>query len=107
VITWPEFVLEFTLASVILLVLCRSLFRGAWLRLLQTMVFVGTSCFLIDYPAETRELWWFPQRTGIEILETPIENHIFIATCTTDLLIVYLSLRSRYRDTISSTERPR
>ena len=79
-----------------------SLFRGAWLRLTQTLVFVGAVCFLVDYPAETRELWLFPQRSGIELLETPVENHFFIAACTVDLLIVYLSLRRRYRDTTSA-----
>jgi hypothetical protein len=105
VITWPEFLVGLTIASGILLVLSRSLFRAAWSRLVQTLVFVCSVCFLLDYPAETRALWHFPRRSGIELLETPIENQFFIAACATDLLIVYLSLRRRYRDTTFADER--
>jgi len=98
-ITWPEFLVAFTVASAILVVMCRKLFRNGWLPLVQTVAFVCVTCFLIDYPAETRALWHFPLRSGIELLETPIENQFFIAACAIDLLIVYLSLRRRYRDT--------
>jgi len=102
VITWPEFLLGFTIASAVLLSTCRALFRGAWLRFVQTVVFVCAVCFLIDYPAETRELWHFPHRSGIEVLETPIENQFFIAACAADVLIVYQSLRRRYRGTTAA-----
>ena len=106
-ITWPEFLVIFSVASAILLVLCRAIFRGAWRRLIQTQIFVSVSCFLIDYPAETRELWVFPLRSGVELFDTPVENHIFIWACTIDLLIVYLTLRSRCRGTTSASGFPR
>ncbi len=106
-ITWPEFLLGFTVASAILLAVCRNLFRGAWLRVAQTVVFVCAVCFLIDYPAESRALWHFPRRSGIELLNTPIENQFFIAACATNVLIVYQSLRRRYRDTTSGAAQER
>lgn len=103
-ITWPEFLVGFVVVSAIALYLRRSLFRRQWRRLGQTLLFISVTCLLLDYPAETRELWWFPVRSGVEILETPIENHFFIATCATDLLIVYLSLKRHHHGTTAARE---
>lgn len=93
---WPEFLMVFVLASSGFSYLNRQQFRGRWLRLFQSCLFLTTVCFLLDYPAETRELWSFPNTTGIRLFDTPIETHIFNATCFIDLLIVYQSLKSRH-----------
>lgn len=93
--TWPEFLAAYVLVSVAIACVNRSLYRGRWSRVVQTCVLLTTVCFLLDYPAETRELWRFPNTTGIRLYDTPIETHIFNGTCFFNLLSVYLSLKNR------------
>lgn len=101
--TWPEFLVCFVIASAGVTYLKRSLFRGRWLRLTQSCLLLTTVCFLLDYPAETRELWSFSNTTGITLYDTPVETHIFNATCFLDLLTVYLSLKNRREYTTRAT----
>ena len=94
--TWLSFVLFFDVSVALLLIGARSLFRGMWSRLVQTVVFVVALTFLIDYPAEARQFWLFGQPNDWTVLDTPIENHFFVAGCSVFILIVYRSLQ-RYR----------
>lgn len=101
--TWPEFLLAYVLASSACAFWNRALYRGRWPRVVQTCLLLTTVCFLLDYPAETRELWRFPNTTGILLYETPIENHIFNGTCFFNLLTVYLALKTRRADASRAT----
>jgi uncharacterized membrane protein YhdT len=101
--TWPDFLVTFVCATLVLLLFCRRLFRGAWVRFGQTVLFVVALCFALDYPAETRAMWTFPRVSGIRLLDTPIENPIFIGTCVVDILIVYQSLSANLRATRGAT----
>jgi len=96
--TWPEFLAVYVLVSAMAAVVNRKLYRGRMLRVAQACLLLTSVCFLLDYPAETRQLWRFPNTTGIRLYETPIENHIFNFTCFFNLLSVYLSLKSRRAD---------
>lgn len=90
--TWPEFLTGFVAATVVVLWAVRKLFHGMWTRVGQTVLFIVAICFALDYPAETRSMWSFSRVSGIRLLDMPIENPIFIATCVVDILIVYRSL---------------
>jgi hypothetical protein len=98
-VTWPEFLAVFVAATAIAAFLARSYFAGRWLRLGQVTLFIVSVCFLLDYPAEDRRIWSFRHTTGITILDTPIENHIFVGACVVDIMIIYLIVKERLRST--------
>jgi hypothetical protein len=101
--TWPEFLTLYVLASAAVALVNRKLYRARVFRVAQTCLLLTSVCFLLDYPAETRQLWRFPNTTGIRLYETPVENHIFNFTCFFNLLSVYLSLKNRHADTTRET----
>lgn len=103
-LTWPDFVGTYLVVSAAVAWFNRRLYQHRWMRVAQTCTLLTTVCFLLDYPAETRELWHFPNTTGIRLYETPIENHIFNGTCFFNLLSVYLSLKSRHAGTMHASE---
>ena len=92
--TWASFVLIFSLGTLVLMWLTRRLFQHHALNVCQVVLFVASLTFLIDYPAETRKFWFFYRTSTWKLLDTPIENHVFVAACAVIILIVYQSLRA-------------
>lgn len=90
---WPRFVPLFVAATFAALIIARRRFSGHWAHLVQVTTFVTCLTFLIDYPAEQRSFWTFERTSGLFVLDTPVENHVFVAACAIDIMIVYLSLR--------------
>jgi hypothetical protein len=97
--TWPEFLVGFVAATSIAVFLARSYFARCWFRLGQVTLFIMSLCFLLDYPAEHRRIWSFHHTVNIMILDTPIENHIFVGACVVDIMIIYLTVKARLRST--------
>jgi uncharacterized membrane protein len=91
--TWPQFVPLFVAVTCVALFLTRRRFAGKWVALAQVTIFVTCLTFLIDYPAEQRQFWTFGKTSGLYLLDTPVENHVFVAACAINIMIVYLSLR--------------
>lgn len=91
--TWPLFVPLFVAATAAALVITRRRFAGHWAHLAQVTISVTCLTFLIDYPAEQRTFWTFGRTSGLYLLDTPVENHFFVAACAIDIMVVYLSLR--------------
>jgi len=96
--SWPAFVVMFSAVTFAALVVARRRFDGHWANLVQVTIFVTCLTFLIDYPAEERAFWTFGTTSGWLLLDTPVENHVFVAACAVDIMIVYLSLRRYLRD---------
>ena len=91
--TWPAFVPLFVVMTFAALFVARRQFSGHWIHLAQVTLSVTCLTFLIDYPAEQRMFWTFGKTSGLFLLDTPMENHVFVAACAIDIMVVYLSLR--------------
>jgi uncharacterized membrane protein len=91
--TWPAFVPLFVGLTLAALLGARRRFAGHWIHMAQVTVFVTCMTFLIDYPAEQRHFWRFSKTSGFALLDTPFENHVFVAACAIDIMIVFLSLQ--------------
>jgi uncharacterized membrane protein len=104
--TWPTFVPLFVGLTLAALLGARRRFDGHWAHLAQVTVFVTCLTFLIDYPAEERHFWQFSKTSGFSLLDTPVENHIFVAACAIDIMIVYLSLQHYLHGNSRAAESP-
>lgn len=86
---WSDFLLAYSGAVMCSIVLLKRLFRGRWLRLARTTLFVTLSFFLVNYIAEDRRFWEFSEDTGPLVLGIPLSNGLFTALTVPLLLLLH------------------
>lgn len=90
---WNEFSIAYSIFTTLLLIRNRRLFRGKWKELAQLVAFTITVSSPLDYIAEARGFWTFPQTSGLHILGVvPVDNMSFTAFSSINILIIYLSI---------------
>ena len=105
--TWRTFLVIHFMTSFLFVFLSKELLRGKRLRLLRVVAAAFALSFFIDYPAEDREIWFFPSPSTSTLIKVPIENMVFIASCVPYIIVFYLLFQNLVRSRAERSRNPK
>lgn len=89
--TWPIFVLTYSLAALALGTLLSLCSPGFFRKLPRLMVAMIALAFFVDQAAESRGIWMFPVLALPAILDVPLENLFFVLATTIYSITAHLA----------------
>lgn len=104
--TWPSFVVVYTILAALAVLVCRRTFGGRWWRLARCMLGAVSLAFFVDYTGEDRSFWDFTKLSSYSILDVPVENLLFIVASAPLIILIHSWAKARFPPPISRLGNP-